>query len=46
MSVTLMLKVTLWTYEVYDTAFEMPNSTNVRNKKNYNALAYICSEIG
>ena len=46
MSVTLMWKVTLWSERVYDSAIELPNTKNKRNKHNYNALAHIFPEIG
>ena len=41
-----MWKVTLWSYKVYDSAIELPDPKNLRNKKNYNALAHILPEIG
>ena len=45
MSVTLILKVTLWSHKVHDSAIELNNPTNLRNKNKYNALAHIPQDM-
>ena len=46
MSVTLMLRVRLRLYKVYDSAIELPDPKKPKKQKKYNALAYILPEIG
>ena len=45
MSVTLILKVTLWSYKVCDSAIELLDPKTLRNKTNYNALAHIPQDM-
>ena len=45
MFVTLMLKVTLQSYKVYDNVIELPDPKNIRNKKIQCSIAHILSEM-